>query len=95
MTYLESAALMNDFTFRGRIKVALLKYADSILIEPASTPGHSSRIRWAQGAFQQPEQAAQQIHPPTVMDVQVQADGVDIADGPLQTSVETVINKII
>lgn len=95
MTYLESAALMNDFTFRGRIKVAALKYADSILIEPESTPAHNTRERWAQQTFANPEQAAQMLHPPTVMDPAVQTAGIDVDDVALQAAVEGVVNKIL
>ena len=44
MTYTESAALMTDSAFRGRIKVAALKYADSILTEVETTPAHNTRL---------------------------------------------------
>lgn len=95
MTYEESAALMRDGAFNGRVKVAVLKYADSIMIEAPSTPGHTSRLRWAQGAFQQPDQIASQVQPPTVMDPAVQADGAAILDPGLQAAVEGVVNKLV
>jgi len=95
MTYEESAALMNDFEFRGRIKVAALKYADAILIEASNVPAHNSRFRWAQSTYQNPELAATQLHPPVVMDPAVQADGAAIEDLPLQGAVQAVVDKIV
>jgi hypothetical protein len=95
MTYDESQALMNDFEFRGRIKVAALKYADSILGEANTIPAHNTRMRWASNTMQSPDQTAAQLQPPTVMDSQVQQDGKDITDVLLQGSVETVVNKLM
>jgi hypothetical protein len=95
MTYEESAALMVDMEFRGRVKVSAIKYADSIMIEATNVPAHNTRLRWAQATFQNPELAAQQIQPPVVMDGQVQADGAAISDSALQISVETVVNKML
>ena len=93
MTYEESAALMTNITFRGRVKVACIKFADSIINEPTATAGHNGRLRWAQGTFQQPDQIAGQIQPPTVMDAAVQADGANVTDTALQGAVEAVVNK--
>jgi hypothetical protein len=95
MTYEESAALMNDNAFRGRIKVAVLKYADSIMIEANTVPAHNTRLHWAQQAMQMPDAIAAQIQPPVVMDAQVQIDGAAISDAALQASVETVVNKML
>lgn len=95
MTYEESAALMNDFQFRGRIKVAALKYADSIMIEASSVPAHNTRERWALSTMQNPEMVAAQLQPPVVMDVAVQEAGAEITDAALQGSVETVVNKMM
>jgi hypothetical protein len=86
---------MRDPDFQGRVKVACLKYADSIMIEAANTPGHTSRLRWAQQTFQSPDQVAQQLQPPTVMDPAVQTAGAAITDAPLQAAVEGVVNKIV
>jgi hypothetical protein len=94
MTYDESAALMIDPTFRSRVKVACLKFADFIDGEDASTPGHNARLRWAVNCFQSPDQTAAQIQPPTVMDAQVQTDGAAITDTALQTAVETTVEKM-
>lgn len=95
MTYEESAALMNDPTFRGRVKVASLKYATSITDESPIVPAHNTRLRWAQSCYQSPDTIAGQLQPPTVMDSAVQAAGADISDEALQGAVETVVNKIL
>ena len=95
MTYVESAALMQDLDFRGRCKVAALKYADSIMIEASNVPAHNSRLRWAQNTFMQPDLVAMQVQPPTVMDAAVQAAGSAVTDNMLQGAVETVVNKMI
>jgi hypothetical protein len=101
LTYAESAALMKDAAFIDRVKVACLKYADFILNEAPNTPGHSSRYRWAQQTTSNPDSAAQMTTPPTVMDSAVQNAGLDtegtsaITDAALQSSVETVINRLL
>ena len=95
MTYEESAALMQDQPFRGRIKVSILKYVGFIMIEPPETMAHSSRYRWAQAASQNPDMTAAQIQPMVVMDPQVQLEGDAVEDSELQTAVEGVVNKII
>jgi hypothetical protein len=95
LTYEESAALMNDMAFRGRIKVACLKFADYIMLEAQSTPAHNTRIKWAQTAVLSPDVVAAQIQPPVVMDGAVQTDGAAITDEALQGTVETVVNKLL
>jgi len=95
LTYDQSAALMTDMAFRGRIKVSALKYADSILGELASVPAHNTRLRWAAQCEQQPDQTAAQLQPPVVMDAAVQTDGSAITDAALQSSVEAVVNKLL
>jgi hypothetical protein len=95
MTYEESDTLMKDPTFRGRVKVACLKYADSIQNEASTVPAHNARLRWANGCWTNPDGTAAQTQPPTVMDPAVQAEGAAIADAALQGSVETVVNKML
>jgi hypothetical protein len=95
MTYTESSELMQDQTFRGRIKVSALKYADSIMIEAASVPAHNARLRWAGRCFQQPDMVSQELQPATVMDPAVQTAGADITDAALQPAVEGVVNKML
>lgn len=95
MTYEESAALMADLEFRGRVKVSCLKYADSIMIEAPSVPAHNARYKWAQLAFMQPDLVAMQVQPPTVMDPGVQTAGAAVTDVALQGAVEAVVGKMI
>ena len=95
LTYEESAALMMDQEFRGRIKVACLKFAAFIMDEDAATPAHNTRTKWAQEAMRNPEATASIVQPPTVMDAAVQAAGSGIADAALQSSVEVTINKML
>jgi hypothetical protein len=93
MTYTESAALMTDGDFRGRVKVACLKFATAIFDEAGSVTAHNSRMRWAAQCYQQPDQIAAQVQPPTVMDSAVQSAGAAIDDAALQSAVEAAINK--
>ena len=95
LTYTQSADLMKDPIFLGRIKVACLKYANFIFDEATSTPAHSSRIKWAQNTIAMPDAAASTVTPPTVMDVAVQTDGSSITDTALQSAVENVVNKLL
>jgi hypothetical protein len=95
MTYDESALLMTNLEFRGRVKVASLKYADSITLEANTVPAHNTRLRWAQQCFTQPDMVAGQIQPPVVMDPAVQLAGSDITDAALQGAVEGVVNKML
>lgn len=93
LTYEESAALMTNQDFRGRVKVACIKYADAIMIESSTSPGHTGRLRWAQTVFQQPDMIASQIQGPVVMDAAVQDAGEQVTDAALQGAVEAVVNK--
>lgn len=95
MTYQESSDLIKDAVFRGRVMIASLKYAEYILNEAPSTPGHSSRYRWAQDTYKQPDFVAAQITPPTVMDGAVQSAGAAVTDAALQSAVEGVVNKML
>jgi hypothetical protein len=95
LTYDNSAQLMKDPTFTGRIKVACLKYADYIWAESAAVQGHSSRIRWAQQTFANADASAGQATPATVMDPAVQSLGSTIDDAGLQSAVENVVNRLI
>jgi hypothetical protein len=94
MTFEESAQLMTNPQFRGRIKVACLKYADYIVT--SNLPGTSMTMRrWADNTFQNPDNSAQLAQAAVVMDAAVQSTGPDIADQQLQTAVETVIKKMV
>jgi len=96
LTYEETAALMKDETFRGRVGVACVNYARYITDEATSTPAHATRYRWAQTTLQQPDIAVNQIIPTVVTDSAVQeAGGAAITDAALQSAVETAVNKLL
>jgi hypothetical protein len=95
LTYDQSAQLMIDPTFRGRVKTACLAYASQINEEPSSTPTHNARLRWAVSCYQNPDTVAQGIVNPTVMEKAVQSAGSAIGDQALQISVQAVVDKIM
>lgn len=93
MTLLESSELMNDVDLRNRIKVAALKYADTILNREISAAGINGQRAWAQRCQQQPDVTAAQLQPSVVMDSALQSAGKDVTDEALQGAVETTINR--
>lgn len=95
LSYADSSALMADPDFRGRVKVACLKFATYIMDEASNVPAHSTRIKWAQNTMVNPDAAAALVTPETVMDAKVQESGAEISDADLQSSVETSINKMM
>lgn len=95
ITYDESADLMRDNTFQGRVKVACLKFASFISAEAANVPAHTTRLKWAQQTFVSPDAAASQVTPTTVMDPAVQETGDAITDAALQSAVENAVNKML
>ena len=95
LDYKGSAALMNDLEFRGRVKVACLKFADFIMLEAADVPAHNTRMKWAQQTVVMPDASAGQVVPVVVMDPAVQQDGATIADPALQSAVEASVNKML
>jgi hypothetical protein len=95
LSYDQSAQLMTDMTFRGRVKVACLKYADSILNEASNMPAHNTRMKWAASCYVNPDMVAGQVQAPTVMDPAVQSAGSGIDDTSLQAAVEGVINQLM
>ena len=95
LTYDQSGTLMNDFAFRGRIRVGCLQYADTIMAEATTVPAHTTRVRWAQNTMQNPESAATGLQPIVVMDPAVQASGSNCTDAELQSAVENAVNKIL
>jgi hypothetical protein len=101
LTYEESAELMKNMIFVGRVKVACLTYARYIMDEGANTPAHSTRIRWAQQTLNMPDATAGQVTPTVVMDSAVQAAAIDtdgdstIDDAGLQSATENAVNKIL
>jgi hypothetical protein len=96
LSYDETAQLMKDATFRGRVSIACVNYARYITDEAANTPAHSTRYKWAQATLLSPENAVNQVMPTVVTDSAVQdAGGAAITDPALQSAVETAINKLL
>jgi hypothetical protein len=95
LTYEQSAELMQDATFRNRVKVACLTYANYITGEAADVPAHSTRIKWAQQTMIAPEGAVGQVTPTVVMDAAVQEQGGTIDDPGLQSATENAVNKLL
>jgi hypothetical protein len=101
LTYDESSKLMMSAAFLGRVKTSVLKFADYVLNEQPNVAGHYARIRWAQGAYANPDAAARTVQPPVVMDPAIQAaaltpEGDSTAtDQQVQSAVEGVVNKIL
>jgi len=95
MTYKEQNDLMTDLVFQGRIKVAVLKFATSILDEEPTVVAHNTRLKWANNAAQNPQLMAQTLQPNVVMDANVQTAGSSITDELLQGSVEATVNKLM
>lgn len=94
LTYEESAALMADPVFQGRVKVACLSYAQYINYEDPASPGHNARFRWAQNMYNNPVFVAGQITPPTVMNPNVQEAGAAVTDQNLQAAVQAVVDVV-
>lgn len=96
MTYEETFELTKDAAFRGRVSTALVHYANFITDEAASTPAHSTRIKWAQQTLVGPEASVIRVIATVCNDAAVQeAPGAAITDAALQTAVETSVNKLI
>jgi len=95
LTYSDSADLINDMQFRGRVKVACLKFATYILDEAGTVAAHGSRARWANQCVQQPDMTAGQVTPPLVLDPNVQSAGGAIDDATLQTAVEDTVQQLM
>lgn len=93
MTFEESAQLMNDATFRSRVKVACISYAGGILAAPQ--PGATALFRWAQNTFTNPDFAMTQVTPPAVMNINVQQAGADIDDNALLATVGYVVGTLL
>jgi hypothetical protein len=83
---------MIDPQFRGRIKVACMRFAMGILTQGGST---NLLQRWAAQTYQQPDQQAQAAQPAVVMEPAVQGQGSSLNDSDLQFSVETAVQKLV
>ena len=94
MTLEESAALMNDATFRGRVKVAALNYAQYLSLQ-ASTASSNAKMTFMQQTMRAPDAMAQTLTPPTVLNPNVQQDGPTVSDASLQAAVQTTADMMM
>ena len=76
MTSDESAYLQTELSFKGRVRVSLMRYATAILNEPTSTSRHKSGTDWAQDVYRNPDVRAQSYQPAVVMDPGIQQAGL-------------------
>lgn len=95
LTYQESADLIADIQFRGRIKVSLLSFAKYVFGEAPDVPAHNTRYRYAQTIYGSPDGVALQLQPAVVMEDAVQQAGADITDTALQGVVESIIARVM
>jgi len=110
MTSDESAYLMTELSFKGRIRVFLISYAETILNEPTSTPRHKSGVDWAVETHRNSDARAMQIQPTVVMDPGIQQAGLmddhndtnpvkrkisAATDQQVDAAVQAVVNKTI
>jgi hypothetical protein len=95
LDYAGSSDLMNDMTFRGRVKVAALHFAGYVLGEDPGVPAHNTRVKWSQATLINPDFAAAQIAPVVVGDPNVQSQGAAIPDDQLQSAVEEAVGKLL
>jgi hypothetical protein len=95
LTYEETYDLSKDAVFRGRVAVASTHYAVFITDEPANTPAHSTRYKWAQSTLANVEGAVAMVITTVCNDAAVQTDGAAITDAALQSTVETAVNKLL
>src|SRR5215475_5832 len=93
--YQQSADLMKDQVFIGRIKVAILKFAAFIVDEPTGTAAHNTRYKWAQNALVDSDAVAMKMAPIVVMDPAVHNQGSSISDAALQSATEAAIQDLL
>lgn len=91
LNYTQSFTLMNDPDFIGRVQVACLAYAQTILLEPANAPAHNTLLRWATTVFAGPNVVAMQVTPAVTLNPNVQQAGSAITDDDLQAAVQAVV----
>jgi len=110
MTSEESAYLMTELTFKGRVRVYLITYANTILNEPTTTSRHKSGVDWSEETIRNSDQRAFTYQPAVVMDPGIQQAGLiddpndtntpprkisAATDLQLEAAVQAVVNKSI
>lgn len=94
LTQEESAALMNDPVFRGRVKVCALNYAQYLSLQ-AATAGSNAKMTWMQSTVRNPDNMAATLTPPTVLNPNVQIAGAEVTDADLMAAVQAVADMIM
>lgn len=94
MTQEESAALMNDPVFRGRVKVCALNYAQYLTLQ-AATASSNAKMKWMQATIAGPDQMAATLTPPVVLNPNVQIAGAEVTDADLMAAVQAVADMIM
>lgn len=103
LDYKQSADLRSNLAFQGRIASAMIKWADSILLQTAANltqPNVRGNINYAEEIYANANVKAAQIQPLVVQDPAVQASNPDpdkgstITDAALQSATEIAISKI-
>lgn len=74
-SYIEIWNLYNDATLKTRTAVACMKAAADVLNEDVGTTGHAARLKWAEAAFANPFQAAQEVMWSVVSNATIAANG--------------------
>lgn len=91
MSLTDSANLINDITFRGRVKVAALQYAQYLQLQSGL---NMSKANWVQRTMQAPDQVALQLVPAVVMSPNVQqAGGAAVSDPDLIAATQVEADK--
>lgn len=81
MSQTDTANLINDPIFRGRVKVAALQYAQYLQLQPSL---NASKANWIQRTMTQPDQIAQTLVAAVVISPNVQnAGGSSVSDPDL------------
>ena len=103
LDYKQSAQLRSNLIFQGRIATAALKWADSILSNPAADLRQGQmrdEINYAEEIYRAPSQKAQELQPivvadPAVAGADLTPDGDStVDDAALQSATEAVIHKV-
>jgi len=92
MTFEESATLINDPTFRGRVKVAALVYAQYLSLQPNNS---SRRSDWIFNTLRAPDIATQTLTPSVVINPNVQQEGASVTDPNLQAAVQMAADTLM
>lgn len=97
----ESAALMINTSFQGRVKVCALRYAQALMAQ-TSPPATGAEYRWANQVMNNPQMFAGTLASPTVLDPGIQGAGIDTTSGDstaddatVYAAVQAVANRLM